>query len=139
MGLSAKQWQFLAARQMSETDKEAAEQVHIRPPTVAHWKAKSAEFTAQYEVSFRDGVRLARDYTRQMLGKAAQRLDEALDAAADEGAIDHRSRLKAIEIAFKTHRLLTDRVEWTPDLSGISDQELQILERLFGRPAPTAD
>lgn len=137
MGLTAIQWQFIAARLLAGTDKEAAEQVGIHQTRVSDWKAEQTEFAAEYEAAFSDGVHVAKSYTRKLLGKAAKVLDDALDAKFGR-APDQKARLKAVELIFKTHGLLREKVEWTPNLSELSDEELLTLERVLGRLTPAA-
>ena len=137
MGLTAIQWQFIAARLLAATDKEAAEQVGIHPTRIADWKAEQPEFAQEYEAAFTDGVHVAKSYTRKLLGKAAKVLDDALEAKFGR-VPDQKARLKAVELLFKTHGMLRERVEWTPNLSELSDEELLTLERVLGRITPAA-
>ncbi len=112
MSLTTSQWRFIAARLLTSTDKEAAEQIKISPVTVAGWKQESPEFSAEYLASFTDGVNVAKSYTRKLLGKAAQRLGEALDALdPDSGAPAWKYRLQAAEVLLKAHGLLRDKVD----------------------------
>ncbi len=133
MGLTGDQWRFIAARLLTKTDLDAAVQVGIAAGTVTNWKAEEdGEFKREYEAAFADGVHVAKSYTRKLLGKAAKALDDALDAK-DGRLIDHKSRLKAVELVFKTHGLLREKFEVTPDLSGLSDEDLLRLNGLLNR------
>ena len=132
MTLSAEQWTFIACRLLAKTDTEAAQSVGIHPATVYGWKREDPEFLQQYEAAFTDGVEVAKGYTRKLLGKAAQRLNEGLDATKvvalevvgeydengkrvyEERAVsDHKSRLEAVKLLFQTHSLLVTKAEIT--------------------------
>lgn len=116
--LTTLQLRFLAARLLSATDIEAAAQVKCAAQTVWNWKQECPEFLAEYQAVFADGVDLAKTYSRRLLGKAAQRLDEALDATKVVSVgmrqvvePDHRIRIDAAKLLFQAHGLLTERID----------------------------
>lgn len=112
MGLTGNQWQFIARRLVSSTDKEAAEVVGLRPQTVSEWKRDCPEFVREYEAAFTDGVHVAQEITRQHLGRAAMVLAEGLDARQGRKP-DYASRLASAKAVLQSHGLLRDRVEHT--------------------------
>ncbi len=129
MGLTAQQWQFIAARLLTSTDYEAAEQLGIDKNTPSRWKRDSEEFAQEYEASFRDGVDVAKKYTRKQLGKAADVLRQQLEAK-DKREPDNFARLKAVEILFKSHGILADKhvvtiekvSEWADKIAAVIDE-----------------
>lgn len=108
MSLTALQWRFIAARLLCSTDKEAAELIGIRHNTPSNWKLEYPEFAEQYEAAFKDGVHVAQEYSRKLLGKAVQRHDEALDANRRDKA-DHATRLTAAKNLLQIHGLLKNQ------------------------------
>jgi hypothetical protein len=130
--LTADQWRFIAARLLAKTDKEAAEQVGINPQTASNWKQESAEFKTAYEDAFADAVSVAKGYTRALLGKASERLSEALDATKtvevqlkstvewdkrkhfEEITVpDWKARLDAAKLILQAQGVLQDRLDVT--------------------------
>jgi DNA-binding XRE family transcriptional regulator len=80
MSLSGEQHKFIAARLLAKTDDEAAKEVGVSATTVYRWKREDEEFLRAYEASFTDGIEVAKNYTRKLLGKMARNYDEMLDA-----------------------------------------------------------
>lgn len=147
MALTGLQWKFISARLLARTDDEAASKVGVHPSTVTAWKREETEFLAEYTAAFRDGVRVAQEYSRKLLGTATQRLQEALDATipgeTGKPLPDHRVRIEAARTLYRAHGLQLTRQEHsgpgggpiqhqdaTPDLAEYTDDELRQIARI---------
>lgn len=155
MGLTAQQWRFIAARLTSSSDKEAAEQVGVRPQQVYEWKYESPEFRQAYEAAFADGVHVAMEMCRQALGEAAATLREGLTAMDARGRPDWSARMAAVKLLFQSHGLLREKREITGadggaiqvrqalDLAALTDEELETIATIYARklrpPRPSGD
>lgn len=140
MALSAEQWKFIAARLVSSTDKAAASIAGVADATVSRWKSEQPDFAAEYEAAFTDGIHVAQEYTRKLLGQAAVTLGESLTAErpGPQGSSvpDQQARLKAVELLFRTHNLLSEKRD--VNLSGglsVSADELILAAIAARKPA----
>lgn len=68
--LSIDQIRFIVARQQFSTDKEAAEEIGIKPDTVYQWKHKGVPIDEAVRLMAVDGVVLAQHIRRKNLAKA---------------------------------------------------------------------
>jgi len=68
--LTFDQIRFVISRQDFLTDKEAAENVHLKPDTVKKWKYKGAPIDEAVRLMGLDGLVLAREIRRRNLAKA---------------------------------------------------------------------
>ncbi len=128
--LTARQLQFLAARQMVASDTDAARLAGIPYDTVANWRDDEPTFVVAYRQSFLDQLEFAKSYSRQLLAKATSRIDEALDATrtvtvalgderdeqgrrklVDVTEPDHKVRLEAARLLFQAHGILRDKID----------------------------
>jgi len=69
--LSTDQIRFVVARQEFSTDKEAAEQIGVKPNTVYTWKHKGVPIDEAVRLMAYDGIVVARTMIRRALAKAA--------------------------------------------------------------------
>ena len=117
-----------------------------RPP---EWK-KDPEFLARYEHLNEDGLELAKDLTRALLGKAAGVLEDELEATretASGGLVpDWQARHRAVDLLMTVQGLKLTRVEQSGpgggpvqvNLSGLTDDEILSLRSLATRAAEPA-
>jgi hypothetical protein len=68
--LTADQIRFIVARQEFSTDKEAAEEIGIKPDTVYQWKHKGHPIDSAVRLMALDGVIVAQHIRRRNLAKA---------------------------------------------------------------------
>lgn len=69
--LSTDQIRFVVARQEYSTDKEAAQQIGVKPNTVYTWKHKGAPIDEAVRLMACDGIVVARTILKRNLAKAA--------------------------------------------------------------------
>jgi len=78
--LTTDQVRFVVARQEFSTDKEAAEEIGVKPNTVYTWKHKGAPIDEAVRLMAYDGIVVAREILRRNLAKAAAVKAAGLDS-----------------------------------------------------------
>ena len=82
--LTIDQIRFVVARQEFSTDKEAAEEIGVKPNTVYTWKHKGLPIDEAVRLMAYDGVVVAKEMLRRNLAKAARIKVDGLDDSDDK-------------------------------------------------------
>lgn len=82
--LSTDQIRFVVARQEFSTDKEAAEEIGIKPDTVYQWKHKGHPIDEAVRLMALDGIIIAKELRRRNLAKAMAVKVAGLDVDDDK-------------------------------------------------------
>lgn len=93
--LTFTQKRFVIARQETQTDKEAAEKIEIRPGLVYDWRARGFPVDEALRLMAQDGVAMALDLRRKALAKAMATKIGGLDSS-DEN-VKQRAATEIIE------------------------------------------
>jgi len=81
--LSTDQIRFVVARQEFATDKEAAQEIGIKPDTVYQWKHRGSPIDQAVRLMALDGIVVAKELRRRNLAKAMAVKVAGLDSAKE--------------------------------------------------------
>lgn len=106
--LSSLQLRFLAQRLLTKTDAEASELTNVSLPAIVVWK-RQPEFMRVYQRGQEAALETAQRLMLCNIGRAVERITEAMDAITSDGLPDYSIRLAAAKLMLQSQGILKER------------------------------